>query len=197
MERVNEFINMLLKLQIEDNIPSPKLKTILWCVSWQYSAFHIRFATFPQNVVRIRLIVKKWQQFFKIQDGASRQLEFCWMSTSKMTVAFHKNLQDSHQNSKEMATVFQNSRWRRPPSLILVNMHFWSDSCVLCQSLNISTKFSEDRSNSKEMATHFRNSRWWRPPSWTLVNMRFWSDSSVYTMSDSEQSHQIWWGLVQ
>ena len=49
-------------------------------VSWQYSAFYIRFATFPQNVVRIRLLVKKWQQFFGIQDGDSRHLEFCWMS---------------------------------------------------------------------------------------------------------------------
>ena len=27
-------------------------------------------------------------------------------------------------NSKEMAAHFRNSRWRRPPSLILVNMYF-------------------------------------------------------------------------
>ena len=53
-----------------------------------------------------------------------------------------------------------------PPSLILVNMDFWYDSCILCQILNLPTKFCEDWSNSKEMATDFRNSRWrWQPSS--------------------------------
>ena len=74
-------------------------------------------------------------------------------------------------NSEEMATVFRNSRRRRPQSLVMVNMHFRSDSCVLCQILNISTKFSDDWFTSEEMATDFRNSRWRRPPSWKI---HFW-----------------------
>ena len=63
--------------------------------------------------------------------------------------------------------------------LNLVNMHFWYDSCVLCQILNILIKFGEDWSNSKEMASHFRNERWRRPPSLILVSMHFWSDGRV------------------
>ena len=75
---------------------------------------------------------------------------------------------DDRSNSNEKATDFQNSRRRRPPSWIFVNMHFWCHGCVICQSFNIPTKFGEDRSNSNEMATDFRNSRWRRPPSWKL-----------------------------
>ena len=63
-----------------------------------------------------------------------------------------------------------------PPSLILINMDFWYDSCVFCLILNIPIKVGKEWFYSKEMTTHFRNSRW-RLPSWTLVNMRFWSDS--------------------
>ena len=72
-----------------------------------------------------------------------------------------------------MAADFRNLRWRRSPSLILVNKHFKYGSCVLLQILNIPTKFCEDWSNSKEMATDFRNSRWRQPLSWLLVNMHF------------------------
>ena len=38
-------------------------------------AFHIGFATFPQNLVMIGLIVKKWQPIFEIQDGGGGHLE--------------------------------------------------------------------------------------------------------------------------
>ena len=78
-----------------------------------------------------------------------------------------------------MATDFQNSRRRRPPSWILVNMHFGCNSCVLCQIFNIPTKFGEDRSNSNEMATDFRKSIGRPPPSWILINMHFWCNSCV------------------
>ena len=36
-------------------------------------------------------------------------------------------------NSKDMVTVFRNSRWRQPPSWILVNVRFLHDSRVLSQ----------------------------------------------------------------
>ena len=78
-----------------------------------------------------------------------------------------------------MATDFQNSRRRWPPSWISVNMHFWWHSCVIYQSFNIPTKFGEDRSNSNEKATDFRNLRWWPPPSWFLIFMQFWWNSRI------------------
>ena len=37
-------------------------------------AFCIGVATSPPNLVRIGLIIKKWQQFFEIQDGGSRHV---------------------------------------------------------------------------------------------------------------------------
>ena len=40
-------------------------------------------------------------------------------------------------NSKDLATVFRNSKWRRPPSRILANVHIWYDSCILLQITNI------------------------------------------------------------
>jgi len=42
---------------------------------------------------------------------------------------------------------------------------FRRNRCVLNESGNVPTKYSDDWSNSKEMATVFRNSRWRRPPS--------------------------------
>ena len=45
------------------------------------------------------------------------------------------------------------------------------NSCVLCQILNIPTKFGDDWFNSNEMVTEFQNSRRRRPPSWIWVNM--------------------------
>ena len=78
-----------------------------------------------------------------------------------------------------MATDFRNSRWRRPPSWILVSMQIQCNICVLCRILNILTKFGDDWSKSKEMATDFRNSRWRPPPSWISVNMHFWCNSYV------------------
>ena len=32
-------------------------------------AFYIGFAAFPPNLMRIGPVVKKWQQFYEIQDG--------------------------------------------------------------------------------------------------------------------------------
>ena len=43
------------------------------------SALHIRFVTFPLNLVRIGLIIEKWQQLFRIQDGGRRHIELYWM----------------------------------------------------------------------------------------------------------------------
>ena len=50
-------------------------------------AFFVRFSTFPPNLVSIGPIVKKWQQFFEIQDGSGRHLEFGEMCIFNMTVA--------------------------------------------------------------------------------------------------------------
>ena len=77
-------------------------------------------------------------------------------------------------NSKEMATHFRNSRWRRPPSWTLANMRFRFDSCILCQILNIRIEFGEDWSYSKEIATQFWNSKWRRTQCWILVIMHFY-----------------------
>ena len=51
-------------------------------------AFYIRFATFPPNLVRIGQIVKKWQQFFEIQDGDDSHLE---KNTSGLTASMRKD----------------------------------------------------------------------------------------------------------
>jgi len=71
--------------------------------------------------------------------------------------------------SEEMATVFRNSIWRRPPSRISVVAHFGRHRCILSFNHNICTKFDTDWSNSKEIATVFLNSRCRCPPSWIPV----------------------------
>ena len=144
-------------------------------------AFYCKFSTFPPNLVRIGPMVKKWLPIFVIQDGGSLHLEFWWICIFNVKESWvlwqifniPTKFGEDWSNSKEMATDFRNLRWRRSPSLILVNMHFQYCSCVLLQILNIPTKFGEDWSNSKEMATDFRNSSWRRPPSWILLNMHF------------------------
>ena len=80
---------------------------------------------------------------------------------------------ENWSTSKGMATNFRNSRWQQPSSWILMNMHLWHESGVLCQFRNISTKFGEDLSNSKDLATVFRNSRERQPPSWIWLNVCF------------------------
>jgi len=67
-----------------------------------------------------------------------------------------------------MATVFQNSRWRRSPSWIFTNVHFRRHRYVTNWSSNVFTNFGDDRSNTTEMAAVFRNPRWRRPPSWKV-----------------------------
>ena len=92
----------------------------------------------------------------------------------------------------------QNLRLKMSPSCFSVTTHFWHDSFVLCQSCQvyILTKFGEDWSTSNEMTKIFRNSRWRQRPSWNLVIMRFWREH-LRSISDSQRSHQILWGLVQ
>ena len=67
-----------------------------------------------------------------------------------------------------MGIDFRNSGWRRLPSWILVYVHFWYDSCVLWQILNIPTNFGKDWSISGEIAKDFLNSWWRRQPSWKI-----------------------------
>ena len=86
---------------------------------------------------------------------------------------------ENRSNSKEIAKVFRNSRWRQTPSWLLVNLRFLTIQCVLYQIRNIPTKFDAHWSNSRGMATVFRNSRWRQPPSWSWVNLRFWRHSCV------------------
>jgi len=74
---------------------------------------------FPLRLVKIGQIVKKWQQLFEIQDYGGRHLEL-WLrrffrrhrcdlnQSSNIPTKFG----DDWSNSKEMATVFLNSRWR-------------------------------------------------------------------------------------
>ena len=52
-------------------------------------AFHVRFATFPSNLVWIGPLIKNWQQFFKIQDGGGRHLDLSQFWIFDMTVALH------------------------------------------------------------------------------------------------------------
>jgi len=80
------------------------------------------------------------------------------------------NFVDDRSNSKEMATVYRNSRWRRPPSWILPNIHFRRHRCVLKQTSNIPFKYDVDLSLSNEMATVIRNQR---PPAWIIPNIYF------------------------
>jgi len=39
--------------------------------------FQIKVPTFPLILVAIAQMLKKWQQFFEIQDGGNRHLEKC------------------------------------------------------------------------------------------------------------------------
>ena len=69
-------------------------------------------------------------------------------------------------------------------------MHFWHNSCVLCQILNLLTKFGEDWFNSKEIATVFRNTRWQRQPSWknTLpIEPPVWERNSWFVTSNKKK----------
>ena len=75
------------------------------------------------NLVEIGRIVMAWQQFSEIQDSGSRHLEFlsrCVFRHNRCIL--HRicyiitKFGESRSNSKEMATVFRNSRWRLPPS---------------------------------------------------------------------------------
>jgi hypothetical protein len=57
--------------------------------------------------------VQKWQQFFKIQDGRVRHLEFCSLQIfQRHQCVLYQNCNistkfgDDRSNSKEMATVF-------------------------------------------------------------------------------------------
>jgi len=45
------------------------------CISDVIDMLQIEVPMFPLILVTIDQIVKKWQQFFKIQDGGSRHLE--------------------------------------------------------------------------------------------------------------------------
>jgi len=56
-----------------------------------------------------------------------------------------------------MATVFQNSRWRRQSSWIFPKMLFRRHRYFPNRSPNVSTNFGDDGSNTKEMAAVFRN----------------------------------------
>ena len=154
---------------------------------WQF-AFYDKCSTFPSKLVRTGQVrtgpierngntISK----FKMAAAANSKSDKCAFS-----IWLLRSLADSKKSHRiqrglvqEMATHFLNSRWWRPPSFILINMHFSFESCVLCQILNIPIKFGEDWSDSREMATHFRNSRLWLPPSPILINMRFWSDGGV------------------
>jgi len=67
---------------------------------------------------------------------------------------------DDRSISNEVATVFRNPRWRRPPSWIFPNMHFRRHWYVPNRNPNVSTNFGDDRSNTKEMTAAFQNPRW-------------------------------------
>jgi len=142
--------------------------------------FQIEAPMFPLILVTIDQIVKKWQQFFEIQDGGDRHLEFWklyfWRHRYDLNRSpnVFKNFGDDRSSSKEIAAVFRNPRWRRPPSWIMVTYIFRRHWCVLNQSSNIPTKFGDNWSNSNEMATVFLNSRWRSPPCWIFLNMHFW-----------------------
>jgi len=67
-------------------------------------------------------IVTKWQPFFKIQDVGDRRLECLQICISNVidmfqsSPIFFTNFGDDRSNTKEMAAVFRNPRWRQPPS---------------------------------------------------------------------------------
>ena len=79
----------------------------LWwiCVSWWYSASHIRFATLPPNLTHIRLIVKKWQHNSEIQDGGGHHLEFQWRCIFYVTFAFFVRLSTFPPNLVRIAPI--------------------------------------------------------------------------------------------
>ena len=51
------------------------LKFELLCIFDAIVALYVEVSTFPQNLVRIGPIVRKWQPIFAIQDGGRRHLE--------------------------------------------------------------------------------------------------------------------------
>jgi len=69
---------------------------------------------------------------------------------------------DNWSNSEKMATVFRNTRWRRPSFWILEL--YISDVIDMFQMVVLISTIFGDRSNSKEMAAAHRNPRWRQPP---------------------------------
>jgi len=55
------------------------------CISDVIDMFHVEDPMFPLILV---IIVKKWQQFFGIQDGGGRHLELCLIRYFDVTVVF-------------------------------------------------------------------------------------------------------------
>jgi len=93
------------------------------CIFNVIDTFLIEVPMFPLSLVKIGQIVYKWQQLFEIQDGGGRHLEL-WLR-----IFFRRHRADLNQssniptkfgddwsNSREIATVFLNSRWWRPLS---------------------------------------------------------------------------------
>ena len=120
---------------------------------------------FGQNRPITNINCKSCSQFKMAAAAILTFGEFAFLDNTVRSISDSQQFGARWFNSEEMATYFRNSRWRQPPSWILVNVHFWYGSCVLWQILNISTNLGEDWSNSKEMATPFRNSKWRRTPS--------------------------------
>jgi len=62
----------------DDWSKSKEMATVFFqiCISDVIDMFEIEVPMFPLILVMIGKIVKKWQQFFEIQDGGDRRLEF-------------------------------------------------------------------------------------------------------------------------
>jgi len=134
--------------------------------------FLIAVPMFPLSLVKIGQILNKRQLFLEIQNGGGRHIDL-WLlkifQRHRCVLNPSSNIStkvDDYQSiTNEVATVFQNQRWRRPPPYIFPIVHFRRHRYVPNRSPNVWTNFGDDQSNTKETAAAFRNPRLRRPPS--------------------------------
>ena len=125
--------------------------------------------------------LRKLFTFFEIQDGGRRHLGFrkvciLWPCGS-IAVSARYALLTFGENCfifAETIKLFRNSRWRRPPSWILENLHFSPHGSILASARCTLLKFGENCFIFAETINIFRNSRWRPPPSWIFENLHFW-----------------------
>ena len=81
---------------------------------------------------------------------------------------------------RKLLTIFENPRWRPPPSWILENLHIWPKGSILAGTRCLLLNFGENCFIHAEIINNFRNPRWRLPPSWIFKIFFFLVNRRVY-----------------